>query len=101
MTDQAKPVSRPWRRFLRLSVRGIIVVVLLVGAWLGWIVRSARVQHEAVAAIEKAGCMRFYEWEWRAGKPVTGGKPWAPAWLVDLVGVDFFGNVVAVTFDLS
>jgi hypothetical protein len=24
MTDLAKPVSRPWRRFLRFSVRGMI-----------------------------------------------------------------------------
>ena len=40
MTDQAKPVSRPWRRFLRFSVRGMIVVVLVIGGWLGWIVRS-------------------------------------------------------------
>ena len=55
MTDQAKPVSRPWRRFLRFSVRGMIVVVLVIGGWLGWLVRSARIQREAVAAIEEAG----------------------------------------------
>jgi hypothetical protein len=30
MTDQAKPVPRPWRSYLRFSVRGMIVVVLLV-----------------------------------------------------------------------
>ena len=36
MNDQGKPVSRPWRRFLRFSVRGMIVIVLLVGGWLGW-----------------------------------------------------------------
>ena len=54
MTDQAKPVSRPWRRFLRFSVRGMIVLVLVIGGWLGWIVRSARIQREAVAAIEKS-----------------------------------------------
>jgi hypothetical protein len=32
MNDQAKHVSRRWRRYLRLSVRGLIVIVLLVGA---------------------------------------------------------------------
>jgi hypothetical protein len=51
----AGPVSRPWRRYLRFSVRGLIVVVLLMGAWLGSIVRSARIQREAVAAIRKVG----------------------------------------------
>jgi hypothetical protein len=40
---------------LRFSVRGLIVLVLLVGGWLGWIVRNARIQREAVAAIERAG----------------------------------------------
>ena len=54
MTDQAKPISRPWRRLLRFSVRGMIVVVLVIGGWLGWIVRTApTIQREAVAAIEK------------------------------------------------
>ncbi len=47
------PVSRPWQRFLRFSVRGLIVLVLVIGAGLGWIVRSAQVQREAVAAIER------------------------------------------------
>jgi hypothetical protein len=28
MNDQSKPVSLPWRRFLRFSVRGMIVVVI-------------------------------------------------------------------------
>ena len=51
----ADPVSRPWRRFLRFSVRGLIVLVLVVGAWGGWIVRGARVEREAVTVIEKAG----------------------------------------------
>ena len=51
----AVPVARPWRKCLRFSVRGLIVVVLLVGGWFGWEVRSARIQREAVAAITKAG----------------------------------------------
>ena len=36
-----KPFSRPWRRFLRFSVRGTIGIVLIIGVWLGWFVRSA------------------------------------------------------------
>ena len=30
-TTLTKPVSRPWRRFLRFSVRGLIVRVLVIG----------------------------------------------------------------------
>jgi hypothetical protein len=54
-TTLTGPVSRTWRRFLRFSVQGMIVVLLLVGGWLGWLVRSARIQREAVAAITTAG----------------------------------------------
>jgi hypothetical protein len=64
MDDRAKPVSRPWRTFLRFSVRGMIVLVLVVGVSLGWLVRSARIQREAVAAIKKAGGSVYYHSEW-------------------------------------
>ena len=39
MPDQAKSVARPWRRFLRFSVRGLIVLVLVIGV--GWAGLSA------------------------------------------------------------
>jgi hypothetical protein len=35
-------VSRPRRKYLRVSVRGLIILVLSLGAGLGWMVRSAR-----------------------------------------------------------
>ena len=54
MPDQARPVRRPWRRSLRFSVRGLIVLVLVIGAGLGSLVRSARIQREAVAAIKNS-----------------------------------------------
>jgi hypothetical protein len=92
------PVSRPWQRFLRLSVRGLIVLVLVLGAGLGWLVRSARVQREAVAAVKSAGGSVVYDWAWSNGEFIPAGKPWAPQWLVNLVGVDFFGHVNYVAF---
>ena len=91
MPDQAPPKSR--RRRLRLSVRGLIVLVLIICAGLGWVVRSARIQREAVAAIEHSGGGASYSWEWSDGKGSWGGRPWAPQWLVDLIGVDYFGHV--------
>ncbi len=92
----AVPVARPWRRFLRFSVRGLIVLVLVIGVWLGWLVRSARIQREAVAAIKKAGGSVKYDWEPCSGTVNPEGKPWGPAWLVDLIGVDYFGHVIKV-----
>jgi hypothetical protein len=44
------PVSRRWKRCLRLSVRGLIIVVLVMGAGFGWLAHSAWVQRDAVAA---------------------------------------------------
>ena len=32
----------------------MIVLVLVLGGWLGWIARSARIQREVLAAIRKA-----------------------------------------------
>ncbi len=92
----SEPVSRPWRRFLRFSVRGLIVVVLVIAGGLGWVVRSAHVQRDAVTAINDAGGGVRYDWQWKNGKYVRGGQPWAPRWLVDLIGVDYFGHVTGV-----
>jgi hypothetical protein len=97
MTDQVKPASRPWRRFLRFNARGLIVLVLVIGAVLGWIVRTAHIQRDAVAAIEKAGGLTFYNiprtpvvsWHepsrWRT---LVGGY----------IGIDYAGHVCHVNF---
>jgi hypothetical protein len=98
MPDQGKLVARPWRRFLHFSVRGLIVLVLVSCVGMGWLVRSARIQREAVAALAKAGGFPSYNWEWANGKSIPGGEPWAPRWLVNLIGVDYFGHVDWVTF---
>jgi hypothetical protein len=37
MTSQADPVPHPWRRYLRFSARELIVLVVVIGAGLGWI----------------------------------------------------------------
>jgi hypothetical protein len=83
---------------VRFSVRGLVLLVLVIGAGLGWLVRSAQIQREAVAAIKKVGGRVRYEWEWSNGKYTAGRKPWAPQLLVDLVGVDYFGHVTDVSF---
>jgi hypothetical protein len=98
MTSQPDRVSHLWRRFLRFSVWGLIVLLLVLGAGVGWIVRQARIQRDAVVAIMKAGGSVKYDWEWSNGKNILGGKPWAPLRFVNLIGVDYFGHVTAVEF---
>jgi uncharacterized protein YjbI with pentapeptide repeats len=89
-TVPAEPNQRPWRRYLRFSVRGLIVVVLVVGGWLGWVVRDARIQRDAVAAIE-GHCWVSYDLE------LNEKEPWAPRWIADRIGYDYFASVVEVT----
>jgi hypothetical protein len=74
----------------------MIVVVLLVGGWLGWIVRSARIQREAVAAIRAAGGWVEHDFQSFNGQWDSDGRPRAPRCLVDLIGIDFFGHVTTV-----
>lgn len=81
---------------MRFTVRALVVAVLFIGAGLGWMVREARVQRDAVAAIKEAGSIVVYDCEWSDGKSIPGGKPWAPSWLVELIGVDYFGHVTYV-----
>ena len=87
MPDQAKPVTLPRRRLLRLSVRGLIVLVLVIGGSLGCHCAQPRVQRDAVAAIRHAGGEVYYN---------DDTHHWAPKWLLDWLGVDFFNHVQIV-----
>src|ERR1017187_219609 len=94
------------RKRLQLSVLGLMVLVLIAGTALGLIVRGARVQRDAVLAITKprgadsASGRVYYNWEVPAGHsppylepldPHSG--PSAPKWLIDFLGIDYFGHV--------
>jgi hypothetical protein len=78
-----------------LGLRTLIVLVLVIGAGLGWIVREARIQRDAAAAIARAGGSVLYDWQWNNGHFIRNGKPSWPKWLLDLVGLDYLGNVVS------
>ena len=84
----------PWRRYLRFSVRGLIVLVLVIGLGLGWIVRSVRIQREAVASITRAGGSLEYEWQWNNRRNAPQEVPRTPRWLAEFTGVEFFDYVV-------
>ena len=62
MPDQTS--TRSWRRFLRLKLSHLLVVVLLLAACLGWVVRSAHIQRAAVAAVHQAGGVVLYAGEY-------------------------------------
>ncbi len=101
MTDQPQRKSGWWRRYLRLSTRGLIVLVLLVGGGLGWYIRSARDQFAAVKAIEAAGGNVSYGWEWKDGRSIPDGAPWWPKWLSKRIGVEYLSSVTRVDIFFS
>jgi hypothetical protein len=78
-----------------LSVRGLMLLVLVMGGSLGWYIRDVRLQRAAVAAVERARGRVAYEWQYKGDEPDARGEPWAPDWLRKKVGVDYLGSVVA------
>ena len=93
------PSSRTRRSYVRISVRALMVLVLFAGGWMGWLVRSARVQRAAVAAIQRVNGYVEYEWDFTNPNRKPSGGSWWPKWLVDYLGVDYFFNIVAVDLD--
>ena len=61
-------------------------------------IRSAKIQHEAVAAIQRGGGYVEYNWKDSMARPIrhkVHSPPW-PRWLVHRIGVDYFGYVIKV-----
>jgi Leucine Rich repeat len=75
-----------------------MVLVLVLGGWLGWIVHRARVQREVVAAVEREGGQVGYESDGDVYF-LPKRRIWAPRWLVDSLGIDYFSSVDHVGFD--
>ncbi|MHC5540789.1 leucine-rich repeat domain-containing protein [Singulisphaera rosea] len=82
---------RPW-----LSLRGLMLLVLVLAGALGWAVHRARVQRDAVAAIRKAKGLVFYNWQYPSGKLTPNASPPGSKWLRNLVGPDMLDPVVTV-----
>ena len=102
-----QPPPSPWRHRLRFSVRGLILLVLILGVAMGWIAhfaRNVRVQREALTAVDKAYGSVVYDWQFEGGRfrlkkgtnIISDAVPWWPRWLVDRLGVDCFGHVTHV-----
>ncbi len=90
---------RLWWTFLRVSVRGLLLLILVIGCAMGWIaqiVRNGNIQRRAVAAIKQAGGWVVYDSEWDEDQHTSSWKPRWPKRLVDQMGMDYLGNVVFI-----
>jgi Leucine-rich repeat (LRR) protein len=103
------PDKRRWWSYLRLSLRGLMVLVLVMGGGLGVLahfMRSVAIQREAVAVVQKLGGFALYNFQFednnirlvKGGKIIAQDVPRWPKWLVDRLGPDYFGDVKQVSF---
>ena len=91
-------VKRPRtnRRF-RFSIRAMLIVTAVLGVVLGLMVRKANNQKRAVAWVEKAGGVTFYDYEFADDdRWIADAEPPGPRWLRELVGLDYLANVASV-----
>jgi Leucine Rich repeat len=96
MPTHSRQRFRRWRRYLHISVRGVVALVVVMACGLAWEAHRTRIQRRAVATIRAADGLVKYNWEWRGGEPVPDAKPPAPQQVVEFIGVDHFGAVKAV-----
>src|SRR5262249_4607104 len=93
---------RGWRQHFRISVRTVLIALLIPAALLGWVVHLAHLQRDSVRAIQRAGGTVLYDWEFQNGaRTPAGTEPWAPRWLMDHIGADYFQHVTYVALHTS
>jgi hypothetical protein len=96
--------AKPKRRWVRFSLRTLLVGMTVLCVWLGFKVNTARRQKEAVDAILKAGGEVRFDYQ---VVPDPGGNsslraydvtllPPGPAWLRKLIGDEYFRSVFTV-----
>lgn len=103
------------RRYLTFNLRTLFVLLTALAVWLGVVVNRAREQREAVEAIEALGGVIFYDWQpklttqskgkwavqrgrWNFTVASDRATPDGPAWLMRIMGNDFFQDVNGVAF---
>lgn len=80
-------MKRP--RFLRISLRNLMIFVTITCVWIGWWIKSAMDQKNAVKQMGNGACSYDFEYD-------DYGKSRVFQSLVGLVGTDAVANVVSV-----
>jgi len=91
---------RPFRLGLRFSLRTFLAAITIFCVLLGWRLHRAKMQREAARAIRDGAGRIHYDYErldFLTGEIDAEARPWEPAWLLALVGIDFFHDVTDVS----
>jgi hypothetical protein len=89
---------RPFRRWLRFSLRTLLILITLLGIWIGVKVNQARRQKEAVEKLLTLGAEIAYDHQWMGTWYDSTMELNVPMWAQQLCGKDFFQNVAFVYF---
>ncbi|MGA2063213.1 MAG: leucine-rich repeat domain-containing protein [Thermoguttaceae bacterium] len=85
----------------QFSIRSLLVLTVafaIPSSWLAVQMKWAKEQKEAVEAIRELGEGVRYDYQFNAsGRIRPGMEPAGPAWLRNLLGIDFFCNVTAIS----
>ncbi len=86
--------EKPNRRWLRFSLRTILILLTVGCIWLGLTVHRVTKQRKVVRWVTELGGIAIYDYEQE--NPFIDKKTPAPEWLCNLIGIDFFATVVEV-----
>jgi hypothetical protein len=80
-----------------IRLRTCLLVILILGLWVGWNESRARGQKRAVAEVKKYNRFVQYDYEFANGKTATKATR-APEWIRRLFGDDYIQEVTGVTY---
>ena len=90
---------KPARRWLRFSLRSMLLLVVVIAIPMGWKVNRARNQRVVVAELQTMHAEIVYDYQIvkvKGGWDYGNLPPPGPIWLTDLLGKEYFFDVYSV-----
>jgi hypothetical protein len=99
MTVPQPTAPKHRRRWYQYSLRTLLIVVTLFALACSWFavkLQQAKRQKETVEELIRSGCEVRYDYDFDVYGLNPNAQPPNPAWLRNLLGIDFVSNVVAI-----
>lgn len=89
------------QRRLRFGSRSLLIVITIFCVSIGWYVHRAQSQKKGVRCILRYGGTVHYDYERFDSNqvPIANTKPPGPKWLQNILGVDYFSNIVTANLN--
>jgi hypothetical protein len=87
MNPPTPATTRPARRWLRFSLRSLLILMTAMAVWLGFTMKRLRDQEQAVARIQELGGTVTYHYQLdENGNWISDAQPPGPRWLRAILG---------------